>query len=59
MPELLVLSGALLVITVVVAVTAALARWLFRITEILTCLVTVVRRLDRLVELAEKSRPNP
>ena len=54
MPELMVLSVALLVVTVVVAVTAALARWLFRINEILTCLVTVVKRLDKVIELAER-----
>ena len=54
MPELMVLSVALLVVTVVVAVTAALARWLFRINELLTCLVTVVKRLDKVIELAER-----
>jgi hypothetical protein len=53
-PELMVLSVSLLVVTLAVAITAAVARWLFRINEILTCLVTVVHRLDKLVELTQR-----
>lgn len=54
MPELMILSVSLLVVTLVVAITAALARWLFRINQIVTCLVTVVQRLDKIVELAQR-----
>jgi hypothetical protein len=56
MPEMMVLFS-LLALTVVIVITVALARWAFRINEILTCLVTIIDRMDKILELAKRQNP--
>jgi hypothetical protein len=38
---------------VVFVILATLSRWIFRINEILTCLVTLVKRMDHMIVLLE------
>ena len=40
----------------VFALAVVLSRWIFRINEILTCLVTIVKRLDTAVELLSAAK---